>query len=92
MTNGYIYILKCKDNSLYTGYTTNLYRRFRMHSLGKGAKYTRGRRPVKLVYYEKFNDKISAQKREYAIKQLTRDKKNLLIENSNLSILNDFNF
>lgn len=65
----YVYILECGDNTLYTGWTNNLDKRIQTHSEGKGAKYTRGRLPVKLVYFEKFEDKISAQKREYAIKK-----------------------
>lgn len=65
----YVYILKCGDNTLYTGWTNNLNKRIQTHAEGKGAKYTRGRLPVKLVYFEKFEDKISAQKREYAIKK-----------------------
>lgn len=75
----YVYILKCKDESLYTGWTTNLNNRIKTHNSGKGAKYTRARLPVELVYFEEFEDKIEAMKREYAIKQLTREKKLELI-------------
>lgn len=71
----YVYILECGDNTLYTGWTNNLDKRIQTHSEGKGAKYTRGRLPVKLVYFEKFEDKISAQKREYAIKKLSKENK-----------------
>lgn len=71
----YVYILECSDNTLYTGWTNNLDKRIKTHSEGKGAKYTRGRLPVKLVYFEKFEDKISAQKREYAIKKLSKEDK-----------------
>ncbi len=71
----YVYILKCGDNTLYTGWTNNLNKRIQTHAEGKGAKYTRGRLPVKLVYFEKFEDKISAQKREYAIKKLSKENK-----------------
>ena len=53
----YVYILSCSDNTLYTGWTNDLERRINVHSSGKGAKYTRGRLPVKLVYFEKFNEK-----------------------------------
>ena len=67
----YVYILECCDNTLYTGWTNDLEKRIKVHSSGKGAKYTRGRLPVKLVYFEKFHDKKLAMKREYAIKQLT---------------------
>ncbi|SHH88845.1 MULTISPECIES: GIY-YIG nuclease family protein [Sporanaerobacter] len=75
----YVYILKCSDNTLYTGWTVDLHKRLKTHSSGKGAKYTRGRLPVKLVYFEKYEDKISAQKREYEIKQMTRKEKLELI-------------
>jgi len=71
----YVYILECGDNTLYTGWTNNLNKRIQTHAEGKGAKYTRGRLPVKLVYFEKFEDKISAQKREYAIKKLSKENK-----------------
>lgn len=76
----YVYILQCKDDTLYTGWTTDLDKRIHKHNLGKAAKYTRGRTPVKLVYFEEFDNKIEAQKREYAIKQLSRVKKLALIE------------
>ncbi|HLR35606.1 MAG TPA: GIY-YIG nuclease family protein [Tissierellales bacterium] len=75
----YVYILKCSDDTLYTGWTNDLEKRIETHSKGKGAKYTRGRLPVKLVYYEKYEDKISAQKREYEIKKFTRKEKLELI-------------
>lgn len=76
----YVYILLCQDDSLYTGWTVNLDKRLETHNKGKGAKYTRGRIPVKLVYYEEFEDKTQALKREYAIKQLKRKDKLNLIE------------
>lgn len=75
----YVYIIRCKDNSLYTGWTNNLEKRFEDHSKGKGAKYTRGRGPLKLVYFEKFDTKEEAMKREYAIKNLTKVQKEELI-------------
>ncbi|HHW71208.1 MAG TPA: GIY-YIG nuclease family protein [Clostridiales bacterium] len=75
----YVYILKCSDNTLYTGWTNNIDRRIKAHSEGKGAKYTKSRLPVKLVYVEEYNDKISAQKREYEIKQMSRQEKLKLI-------------
>jgi len=77
----YVYILQCSDNTLYTGWTNNLPNRIKTHSAGKGSKYTRCRLPVKLVYFEKYDDKISAQKREFEIKQLSRLKKLELIKN-----------
>lgn len=75
----YVYILRCNDDSLYTGWTNNLEKRLKAHLSGKGAKYTKARLPVELVYYEEFEDKIEAMKREYAIKQLNREKKLRLI-------------
>jgi putative endonuclease len=72
MTTWTLYILKCKDDSLYTGITNNLKRRFEQHESGKGAKYTKGRGPLKLVYQEKCEDKSSALKREIKIKGLSR--------------------
>ena len=77
----YTYILKCNDNTLYTGYTNDLNKRINSHNSGKGAKYTRGRIPVELVYSQEFTDKIDAQKRERAIKKLSRtDKLKLIVE------------
>ena len=75
----YIYILRCADDTLYTGWTTDVERRVAVHNSGKGAKYTRARLPVELVYTEEFDDKVEAQKREYAIKQLTREEKEDII-------------
>lgn len=80
----YVYILYCKDSTLYTGWTNNLEKRIKSHNSGKGSKYTRCRLPVRLVYFEEFSDKISAQKREYAIKQLCRSEKIALIKNMDL--------
>ncbi|WP_312668284.1 GIY-YIG nuclease family protein [Tissierella praeacuta] len=76
----YVYILQCNDNTLYTGWTINLDKRIFMHNSGKASKYTRSRLPVQLVYFEKFNNKIDAQKREYAIKQFSRQQKLKLIK------------
>lgn len=77
----YVYILMCKDNTLYTGWTTSLERRVKVHNEGKGAKYTRGRLPVELVYFEEFSTKSEALKRECEIKKMKREEKNLLIKN-----------
>lgn len=77
----YIYIVRCADGSLYTGWTTNLERRVRAHNAGRGAKYTRSRGPVELVYHEAFETKVEAMRREYAIKQMTREEKLVLIQN-----------
>lgn len=73
--SAFVYMLRCKDDSLYTGWTNNLEHRLAMHKAGKGAKYTRGRGPLTLAYVEKLSDKESALKREYAIKQLPRSMK-----------------
>lgn len=75
----YTYILECADGSLYTGYTPDLEKRLETHNAGKGAKYTRGRRPVKLVYSEEYNTKEEAMRREYQIKHLKREEKMALI-------------
>lgn len=75
----YVYILQCIDGTLYTGYTNDLNKRIQVHNSGKGAKYTRGRLPVKLVYSEEFNTKNQALKREYAIKLMKRKRKLELI-------------
>lgn len=76
----YTYILKCKDNSLYTGWTNNLEKRIKTHNEGKGARYTKSRLPVELVYYEQFETKEEAMKREYAIKKMNRKMKDKLIK------------
>jgi putative endonuclease len=76
----YVYVIKCSDNSLYTGITTDINRRVNEHNTSnKGAKYTKTRRPVELKYYEEFTDRSTASKREYAIKKLTRKQKLNLI-------------
>ena len=76
----YTYIVECKDGTLYTGWTNNLEKRIADHNSGKGAKYTRARKPVTLVYYETFEAKEEAMKLEYAKKQMTQKKKEKLIE------------
>ena len=76
----YVYILRCADGTLYTGYTDDVERRLRVHNSGKGAKYTRSRRPVALAYAEEWPDKSAALKREAAIKRLSRAEKLTLIE------------
>lgn len=75
----YVYILRCKDGTYYTGWTNDLEARLQAHRGGKGAKYTRGRSPLSLVYSEVLSTKEEALKREYEIKQLTRKKKEELI-------------
>lgn len=76
----YTYILKCGDNTLYTGWTNDIEKRVKDHNEGKGAKYTRARTPVTLVYFEEFETKEEAMKREYCIKRLSRGEKLRLIE------------
>lgn len=80
----FVYILKCSDNTLYTGIATDLKRRLNEHNNSdKGAKYTKIRRPAELVYSEKSKDRSSASKREYEIKKLSREKKLELIGSIN---------
>lgn len=79
----FVYIARCSDGTLYTGWTTNIQKREKAHNCGKGAKYTRSRRPIRIVYIEKFNFKIEALKREREIKKLTKYKKEQLIINQN---------
>lgn len=82
----YIYVLRCADGSLYTGYTTDLRAREAAHNTGRGAKYTRGRRPVALIYSERFRSMAKALRREYALKQLSRpDKEALIASGSQIS-------
>jgi putative endonuclease len=76
----FCYILQCSDGSFYTGWTTDVERRVKMHNAGRGAKYTRMRGPVKLVYAERLPNRSAAQKRERAIKRLPRVKKIALIQ------------
>ena len=78
----YTYIVECADGSLYCGCTNNLEKRIADHNAGKGAKYTKTRLPVKLVYYEEFDTKEEAMSREWHIKQLRREKKMELIDMS----------
>ena len=72
----YVYILRCSDDTLYTGWTNDLEKRIKAHSNGTGAKYTRGRGPVELVYFEEFDDKKDAMKREYEIKNILEVRRN----------------
>ena len=80
MGNHFVYIVRCSDNSLYTGYTNNIDVRINKHKAGKGAKYTKTRRPVVLVYQEMYETKSEALRREYEIKTFTRQRKLKLIE------------
>jgi len=78
----YLYILRCKDNTLYTGITTDVEKRLNTHRAGRGAKYTRGRGPLELVYQEQCGTHSDALKREYQIKILSRQEKEALIRNA----------
>jgi putative endonuclease len=86
----FVYYLRCADNSLYAGITTDLIRRLSEHNTCNktGAKYTRVRRPVRLVYAETQENRQSASKREYQLKQLTKIKKEALVNSFNLSFFN----
>ena len=76
----FVYILRCGDGTLYTGITSDIEKRFKAHSSGKGAKYTRGRGPLNLVYKEACVDHSAALKREAEIKKLSREEKEKLIK------------
>lgn len=92
----YIYIVECKDRTLYTGYTIDVKKRVKAHNSetgvdgSVGAKYTRSRRPVKLRYVEELEDKSTAMSREYAIKQLSREQKKDLIKTMDKAVLKGF--
>ena len=77
----YVYILECADGTFYTGWTTDLKRRIDEHNSGRGAKYTRGRRPVRLVHSEEYDTDSAAMRREKAIQKMTRREKLKLIGN-----------
>lgn len=89
----FTYILRCADESLYCGWTTNLEKRVDAHNglVTGGAKYTKGRRPVTLVYYESFRQKQEAQSREYAIKRLNKAQKLRLIASATMDTLENIN-
>jgi len=76
----FIYIVRCADGTLYTGWTTDVERRIAQHNAGSGARYTRMRRPVALVYREEAPDRSTAMRREVAIKRLDRERKERLVE------------
>ncbi len=80
----YTYMVCCKDGSFYVGWTNNLEKRIQAHNNGKGAKYTKSRRPVELVYYETYETKQEAMSREYHLKQLTHAQKKQLVQNKGL--------
>ena len=83
MTRAYTYIVECADGTYYTGWTTDVTARVAAHNARIGARYTRGRIPVQLVYREEYNEKQSAQRREVAIKRMTRAEKVQLISDFN---------
>jgi putative endonuclease len=78
----YCYILECADGTFYTGWTIDPPRREKRHNAGRGAKYTRARRPVKMVYIEEQPDRVTAMKRERAIKAMGRERKMILVRNN----------
>lgn len=80
----YVYLLRCADGTLYCGWTTDLTARVKAHSSGKGAKYTRSRLPVELVYHEAYQDRHEALSREWHLKRLSREEKLALIQSSGL--------
>ena len=82
--DSWVYIVRCRDGTLYTGWTKDLDQRVRAHNEGNGAKYTKSRRPVTLVYFEHCRGKREAMRREYQIKQLTRLEKLRMIEQGTL--------
>jgi putative endonuclease len=80
VSDHHVYVLRCTDGTLYTGYTTDVERRVAEHDAGEGAKYTRGRTPVELVHVESYDDRGTAMSREYEIKQLSRPRKERLVD------------
>jgi putative endonuclease len=75
----FVYIVECTDGTYYTGWTTDLERRVAAHNAGRGSRYTRSRRPVKLVYWEEHPDRGSAQRRELVLKRMHRERKSALV-------------
>ncbi|MBQ9624616.1 MAG: GIY-YIG nuclease family protein [Clostridia bacterium] len=84
----FAYMLRCDDHTIYSGYTNNLSNRIAAHNSGKGAKYTSARLPVRLIYYEEFNTKSEAMKREAQFKKLSRAEKEKLVSSFNSHLLN----
>lgn len=79
MSKNYTYMVECSDHTYYTGWTNDLEKRIRAHNAGRGAKYTKPRRPVRLVYFEVFGTKEEAMRREWEIKQMSRREKERLL-------------
>ena len=80
MSDHHVYVLRCADDTLYTGYTTDVQRRVAEHEAGEGAKYTRGRTPVELVHVETFGSRSAAMSREHEVKSLSKARKERLVE------------
>lgn len=80
----FVYMVRCSDNTLYTGYAENINKRITEHNAGTASKYTRSRRPVQLVYWEQLPDRSTALRRELHIKQMTRPEKESLIRTFNI--------
>ncbi len=87
MSAVYVYVVECTDGTFYTGWTTNLVRRLATHNAGRGSRYTRQRRPVRLVYWEEQPDRATAQRREIAIKRLSHPRKCKLVESFNTTVV-----
>jgi putative endonuclease len=85
-----VYIVECADQTLYTGWTTDIERRLKIHNAGQGAKYTRSRTPVRLVYLEPQPDRVAALRRELEIKRMRRAQKLKLVEDFQISRLQRF--
>ncbi|WP_018663631.1 GIY-YIG nuclease family protein [Heyndrickxia acidiproducens] len=85
-TKSYFYVLLCRDGSFYGGYTVDVERRLREHNEGRGAKYTRTRTPVYMLYYRAYETKSEAMKAEYAFKHLTRRKKEQFLKEAGVDI------
>lgn len=86
MKQNVVYILECSDNTLYTGWTNNIEKRLKAHNSGQGAKYTRGRTPIKLVYLKECDTKQEAMQQEAWIKKLSRVQKEALIQESHETV------
>ncbi len=86
MYHCFVYVLRCSDATLYTGWTNDLIRRLKKHRSGRASKYTGVRLPVELVYFEEFEDKSSAMKRECAIKKMSKAQKERMIADAKLHI------
>lgn len=91
MELNYTYMLRCNDGSLYTGWTNDLEKRVRSHQRGLGGRYTHSHRPVRLVYFEQYDDSHTARSREVKIKRLSKGEKETLIENISADMRKEIN-